>query len=345
MNLQEEFNTFTGNNSWAEFSNLLSSFGLVDLGIIEELDGKIAYVQTFTLRGLEWRRVQCEILMIGNMEGCLGEVTPGQLVLIIIPRSPVSDAELRTVNPGAGRYSTECAKCIPLGVYNPSQDVMLSVMGGDLCIATSEYTKTYSLNSIRMLAEKISMQLDLASGEASLDWGSGVGCVEIHDDGALEIGSGYTYDVQNKKFNWKSHVSQLPDGSIVIEGAGLVNDSTHESFGKNKLVLDTSGNITIQAGLDKNGQAQAEIKVNADGTIAITNKAAYTISGVGVTIDGTSGKVCIKNTKANLYTDVLLSILNKFNQGAVTTAGSPGSHNVTPSQFTQEAQALNDLME
>lgn len=127
---------------------------------------------------------------------------------------------------------------------------------------------------------------------------------------------------------------------------------------KNKIVFTSNAdgeiafnsNDKVDITVNKDGETELksnkniDIKIDKDGAMTIKNKAEIQIDKNGnVTINAKSGKVSIKNTRASLYT-ILNGMLNILNT-SLSTAGSPASHTVVPSQFSAQATQLGQLMQ
>lgn len=220
-------------------------------------------------------------LLIPNQVGELGVVEaevfndgliaspPGSPCILIYPLSPVFALLNQQLAMQGKSFDDKCAKCIILSKVPSSEDVSFSRMGNSLALTGSSWSLlfdpsqvSFSSDSTRLLvSEDIGFRLDLAEGKV---------CIEVDGEGNIVSGAGYSYDVQNKVFNWLSRIQQKSDGSLSIEGAGSVDDS-NESFGQNNITLGADGSISIKAGVAKDATSTVDISCAVDGTIIVSS--------------------------------------------------------------------------
>lgn len=364
MTQLEVKDSYINDDALMTLRNQLTYFTLLDIGIIEYItdEGK-ARVQTWKIDGLEFNRIECEILSIGGFSGLVHTVTPGQTCLILTPCSPIVTTADQMLSTQATNFSLECAKCIPLGTYRPEQLVNLCITPAGLDIGSSKLQMSFQNECIQLSSENSSIGIR-ADGSLTVDLAQGKVNYELDAEGNVTQTAGYTFDKDNQVWNWLSRVKQGADGSLVVDTAGSVDDN-NESFGQCTVQFGADGSIGVDVGKDKEGKVASKISVSKDGniklavfddgeekssitldkagTLDITTTDQYSIKGVGVAIDGTDGKVSIKNAQASMY-DILKGMLQILNT-SLATQGSPAAHTVVPNQFQQQATALDNLME
>lgn len=359
--LQEDYKKAWNPQTIDIFRNQLASNILVDFGTIVSIEDGKADVRLFNITPSgDIQHITAEVLQIGSG---VDVACAGMLCLLIYPKSPILSLANLEILTGGNLYDPRTVKCIPLVCYEEGHPVVFQRSGDELVLSTSKYNITYSDTEITFMSPSAYVHLDETSLEMNL--GSGTIHLEIDSTGNLTKYMGYGYDVQNKVFNWKSKIEQKADGEIHIQTAEAKNDS-NESFGQTDIKCDVAGNVELKTGVTKDSKFATNIKIevggkitlasyadgsekssvvlNPDGTVNITTTDKYSISGVGVAIDGTSGKVNIKNSNASMYTDILKPMLQKLNT-SLATQGSPGAHTVVPNQFSTEASKLDALME
>lgn len=359
-NLQQEFNTFSSDDVWSDFRYMLSHFGVIDIGKIVELNDNIATVDTYTVKGSRVMKVQAEVLMLGNLSGYLGTIDVGQPCLIVYPRSPIVSAQDEVLDTKLGEYSEGAAKCIPLCSY-ASQLVTISTASSTVSVSSADYAVAFSEKALDIMSDNYVKHIDTDTGESEESWLQGK--LRKNSEG-LEVLQGASFDTDNNIVNWLSRIKQGVDGSLIVDTAGSVDDS-NESFGQCTVQFGADGSIGVDVGKDKDGKVASKISISKDGniklavfdgdeekssitldkagTLDITTTDQYSIKGVGVAIDGTDGKVSIKNGQASMY-DILKGMLQILNT-SLATQGSPAAHTVVPNQFQQQATALDNLME
>lgn len=341
----------------------LSKLCLVDFGIITAIDeaGR-ADVRMFDMNDVgDFVHVQAEVL--GDANG-LELLQEGMICLVVYPKSPIYSLADKLVYTDTTAFDNRAIKCIPLAPYAQGYKVGMSRMGDSMSISSPEYNLTLTPDVMTFMSQKY--QLLFSATQMSLSFGNTLSySMSIDSTGKWVQSTGNTYDEQNEVTNWKNQIEQNPDGSLHIQTAGSVKDD-HTSFGQADVLFGTDGSIDIKAGVAKdakiasqitlspqgnikvavfdNGTEKSSIVLDKAGTVTITTADKYTLSGKGVEINGTDGKVSIKNGSANLYTDVLKTTLQKLNT-SLATQGSPGAHTVVPNQFQTEADALDALME
>lgn len=357
--LQQDFRNFQNPQQSDVVRSQIASNILVDFGVIHDITDGWAYVKTFDLNSSgDAKYVNAEIVQAGTG---IDAVAPGMICLLIYPKSPIQSLAKHLIYTGGSLYDSRTAKCLPLSCYESGHPVSLQHAGKTLVMATEKYSITYAPESITFLSPNVYVSLT----DTEIQFTHGTVHLEIDSAGHLTKYTGYGYDVQNKVVNWKSKVEQNADGEIHIQTAEAKNDS-YESFGKTDIRCDVAGNVELKTGVTKDnkfatnikievggkitlasyadGSEKASVVLNPDGTVTITTAAKYSIKGVGVAIDGTTGKVNIKNSSASMYTDILKPMLQKLNT-SLATQGSPGAHTVVPNQFSTEATKLDALME
>lgn len=361
--LQQRYSKANTPDAWETFAATLSNFGVVDVGKIEKIVDGIATVKTYFTKGADAKRVQAEIVMIGNYSGYLSTIDIGQNCMVFYPRSPSDSLKDETIDTMYGVYNERAAKCLPITHYTTEQLVVLSNTGVSLNISSSDYSLMFNESQVMLLSEVFQLVLDIEQKQAQFGWGTGVGGVQFNEDGGLEITSGRSYDKQKQIENWKNRVQQLPDGSLIVETAAGMDDNSN-SFGTCTTTFTSDGSLNVDVGKQKDGKVASKVVISKDGnikmsvfdgddekssivldkagTVSITTTDAYSIEGVGVTIDGTDGKVSIKNGQyslADAFND-LITVLDKF-----ATQGSPAAHTAVPGQFTQLQQSLANFLE
>lgn len=357
--LQQDFRNFQNPQQSDVVRSQIASNILVDFGVISDITDGWAYVKTFDLNSAgEVKYVNAEIVQAGTG---IDAVAPGMICLLIYPKSPIQSLAKHLIYTGGSLYDSRTAKCLPLSCYESGHPVSLQHAGKTLVTATEKYSITYAPDSITFLSPNVYLYLT----DTEIQFTHGTVHLEIDSTGNLTKYTGYGYDVQNKVVNWKSKVEQKADGEIHIQTAEAKNDN-NESFGQTDIKCDPEGSVSIKTGITKDnkfatditlqldgtitlasykdGESKASIVLKSDGTVSITTTDKYSISGVGVAIDGTDGKVSIKNSSASMYTDILKPMLQKLNT-SLATQGSPGAHTVVPNQFNTEATKLDSLME
>lgn len=357
--LQQDFRNFQNPQQSDVVRSQIASNILVDFGVINDITDGWAYVKTFDLNSSgEVKYVNAEIVQAGTG---IDAVAPGMICLLIYPKSPIQSLAKHLIYTGGSLYDSRTAKCLPLSCYESGHPVSLQHAGKMLVTATAKYSITYDTDSITFLSPNVYIRLT----DTEIQFTHGTVHLEIDSAGNLTKYTGYGYNLQNKVLNWKSKVEQKVDGEIHIQTAETKNDN-NESFGQTDIKCDPAGSVAIKTGVTKdnkfatnitlqldgtitlasyaNGTEKASVVLKSDGTVSITTTDKYSIEGVGVSIDGTSGKINIKNSSASMYTDILKPMFQKLNT-SLATQGSPGAHTVVPNQFSTEASKLDSLME
>lgn len=335
FNLQEDRKQDILQKSRDIFKQQLSNNVVVDFGRITRIAEGVAYVDLFSLNETgKQRTVLAELLTTA-----LFRPKGGDVCMLIYPNTPIESLLKQTVYFEASAYDSRCIKCLPIYPYAEGDEIAWSRVGSNLALNSKSWSLDFASDTISFLSDLTNLTIS----PTTFDFSSGGGSYSfvVDEQGNWSNETGVKYDVQNEVWNWKNRVKQNVDGSITIEGAAGVNDS-NESFGQNIISLETDGSVKIRAGVDKDGEAKSELVVGADGSIQITNTSQYTIEGVGVTIDGTDGKVSIKNGEyslADAFND-LITVLDKF-----ATQGSPAAHTAVPGQFTELQQNLQKFLE
>lgn len=235
---------------------------------------------------------------------------------------------------------------VAVSVANSKTDVrymtctLVNIAGSDFTIDITPkkgdkvlvfYPRRYSSKMFRK--EKEDAYIDEDANGYNLMCGLALLCNQYRTDTHKNLitfeDGGFTYNLVYNEDEDKNKVI------VSINTDGELHYASNENF---SFDVDKDGAVNIE-------QNNVKIDINKNSEITIDNsKATIKIDSSGnVSIDAKGGKISLKNNLTSLKT-ILSGMLQILNTSLVT-AGSPASHTVVPSQFTQQTTQLNQLMD
>lgn len=135
----------------------------------------------------------------------------------------------------------------------------------------------------------------------------------------------YPRHFKEKMFSLSQKEVIVDDNNVSYGALGAVailfNQYRENDYSKS-IVIDKDENITVDNG-------KATVTIDKDGNVEI---------------DAKGGKLSLKNNSQSLF-DILDGLIDKLNNGTVTTSGSPAKQLIDPSQFTTFKTNLGSLMQ
>ena len=151
------------------FGRILSTYGVLDLGVITDVKGRYATVQSFrAARESRIAYTNVEILYVGSVGAAITAPVSGSICLLLRPLTPVKDCATGEVLPTGDPYDKACMKCIAL-----STGLDMSVKLGfddanNFSIGGDGYTWTFSPAGTTLIVNGSTVLTFTNQGDVSL---------------------------------------------------------------------------------------------------------------------------------------------------------------------------------
>ncbi len=291
MSISNSYIEVVGETEKERLNDRLSFFDILDIGIINSINGKnrasITGVQLKNGKPRTYTNI--EVLHIGNAYGHIGMYDIGSLCLLIGFQSCIPDTKTLNQLFGTLAFDIRGIKAIPISNGNNTKVCVGHDGTGSFVIGSTEYTVSYDVDSVRISTSQgpcININQNLLQVIA------GTTDIQIKEDGSVtktysnkDMSSNFVFSF-DKEGNLKLTQSSGTKFDTVSNNISFSKDGALNIVrGENKIDITDDG-ISIQ---DSNGN---KVEMSSGGiSLVDSNGNKVEMSSSGVTLQGKSGKV------------------------------------------------------